>query len=570
MFNKLAIKLSFFLAIILSIILIIFSIFHIKSESSKLKTYILEKGSTYAQTGALIISQTLDNVIDNELFTLQEVTNFELVPIELPLDFINKYKTNKKYQAKYTVKYHYKTRFDSFLDNTILHIQDNFLNDSTIEYSVSSDKNGYIPVHNSRYNKLLTGDYHQDLKNNRTKRIFFDAVAQNLSKNTTHKILKQEYLRDTGEILWDISSPIYVKGYHWGSFRVGISITKAYSDIHMLQYKLFVLFFILLIISIFFIYQTTNYFLAPLQRLHLRIKRVGQGRLSVRQMNFPNDEIGSLAKAFDKMTQNLREHIAELEKTTAEREHIQGELNVAQSIQNNMLQSIFPPFPDQKDNFDIFALLKAAKEVGGDFYDFHLSKNNKTLFFCIGDVSGKGVPASLFMAVTLTLLKSASDRFSAPDKIVTVVNQALCKDNENQMFVTIFYGALNLETGKLSYCSAGHNPPYIINKTGKVTELPITNGMAAGIDPDFKYILKSIQLKLKDVLFTYTDGVTEAKNNKNSFYGEENLINQLAKYKGLSTEDIVNREYNNLVSFANNAPQADDITMMAIQFTKKL
>lgn len=256
----------------------------------------------------------------------------------------------------------------------------------------------------------------------------------------------------------------------------------------------------------------------------------------------------------------------------AEKERIGSELRIARAIQENMLPKTFPPYPE-RDDVDIFASLVPAKEVGGDLYDFHI--RDEKLFFCIGDVSGKGVPASLVMAVTRSLFRSVTAQENEPGKIVCMINEAISDMNDSGMFVTLFLGVLNLNTGLLRFCNAGHEDPLLIGKG--VGLLPTNNNIPLGVMPKWKYESQEARIYPKTTIFLYTDGLTEAENKNRAQFGKLRMtrIARQALLKAQNLGDtcdpktIIALETKALHLFVGNAEKSDDLTMMAIQLGAK-
>jgi len=276
------------------------------------------------------------------------------------------------------------------------------------------------------------------------------------------------------------------------------------------------------------------------------------------------DEVGELAQAFQRMETELENSIENLKKTTSTKERMESELNIGREIQMSMIPLIFPPFPDRKE-IVIYGTMEPAREVGGDFYDFFFIDED-WFCFCIGDVSGKGVPAALFMAVTKTLIKSrAADDYS-PASIITHINDELSRHNEAFMFVTIFIGILNTKTGKFLYTNAGHNPPYIKRKDGSIEQIDQLHGPVAGAISGLTYKEDKTSLSKKDILLLYTDGITEARNREKEFFSDKRLAEVLSSFEDISAEDIVNSTVSEVKRFEDGADQADDITALAIQF----
>lgn len=246
---------------------------------------------------------------------------------------------------------------------------------------------------------------------------------------------------------------------------------------------------------------------------------------------------------------------------------IERELNVAYQIQSSMVPRNFPAFPD-RDEFDIFAKMYPAKHVGGDFFDFFLI-DDYHLYFVIGDVSGKGVPAALFMAMSRTLIKAIALKGVPPDICLDDVNKILNLDNESSMFVTVFAGVLNTFTGEVKYCNAGHNPPYLIKKDGGVEELESTNSIALAITAEENlFSSKSIMLHPGDAIFLYTDGVTEATDSENILFSDDRLHNFLKTVSESSPTDIVNNVIEQVNAYSSDVMQADDITAMCFKLLK--
>jgi len=247
-----------------------------------------------------------------------------------------------------------------------------------------------------------------------------------------------------------------------------------------------------------------------------------------------------------------------------QKERMEDELNIGREIQMGMVPLVFPPFPDRNE-FSIFAALEPAREVGGDFYDFYFIDDDK-LCVCIGDVSGKGVPAALFMAMAKTLIKSRANDDRSTASILTHVNEELSLDNKNSMFVTIFAAILNLRTGELGYTNAGHNPPYIKRKDGTLQRLDERHGPVVGAKEGIVYNEGRIAMESGDMLYLYTDGVTEAMNAKDRLFSEERLTKKLASKSFREPKSSVTKMIDAVMAFAGDVEQADDITVLALAF----
>src|SRR5262245_39664120 len=246
-----------------------------------------------------------------------------------------------------------------------------------------------------------------------------------------------------------------------------------------------------------------------------------------------------------------------------EKERMEEALKLAHEIQMSMVPKLFPPFPDRSE-FDIFATLVPAKEVGGDLYDFFFLDNDH-LCFAVGDVSGKGVPASLFMAVTKTLFRSTASNGGIPGEILARLNAETCRDNESCMFVTLFCGILNIRTGQVDYSNGGHNPPYYLHERG-VSLLENFGGRALGLVMQSPYTSGRMVLGPGEALLLYTDGVTEAMNPSEKVYSDQRLAEFLGTNRGSAPREIIGDLIRDVRQFAREAPQSDDITVLALQY----
>ena len=274
------------------------------------------------------------------------------------------------------------------------------------------------------------------------------------------------------------------------------------------------------------------------------------------------DEIGLLRDSFDNMQQSLSRYIADLTETTAQKASMENELDVARKIQMSMLPLTWPAFPERKD-IDIYGGVTPAKAVGGDMYDFCLREGK--LYFCIGDVSGKGVPASLVMAVVTSLFRTISASEDSPGKLVSVINDSMSARNENMMFVTLFAGALDLETGELMYCNAGHNAPFVL-VDGVPRSLETDANVPVGIMPEWNYSQQSTVLPKGAALFLYTDGLTEATCADDSLFGEARALAALAGLKSTtSAQEIFAHMKDAVKEFVGDAEQSDDLTLLVIK-----
>ena len=239
------------------------------------------------------------------------------------------------------------------------------------------------------------------------------------------------------------------------------------------------------------------------------------------------------------------------------------ELEHAAMIQRSMLPSQFPPFPDRTD-FELHAAMVPAKEVGGDLFDFFLLDPER-LGFVLGDVSGKGVPAALFMAIARTLLRAAAHHQASPGACLTDMNQSLTEQNSSEMYVTLFYGILNTRTGVLEYSNAGHNPPYAFSSDGQLRLLDETGGPMLGVFEGFQYPTRSTNLGVGEGVLVFTDGVPEARNKKGDFYEGARLEEYLTAHASRPVDELVRGLHSEVERFGAGAPRADDITVLAVR-----
>ncbi len=298
-----------------------------------------------------------------------------------------------------------------------------------------------------------------------------------------------------------------------------------------------------------------------IQKVNDSLAQITGGNLNVVVNVRSNSEFASLSDDINMTVDTLKRYIAE----AAAR--IDKELEFARIIQMSVLPNIFPPFPGHKE-LDIFASMNAAKEVGGDFYDFYLVDENK-LAFIIADVSGKGIPAAMFMMTSKTLIKSLATEGNHIATTITLANNKLCENNEANMFITAFMGCLDLESGKLEYVSAGHNPPLVKHGDGSFQYLPKSKTIVLAAMEGYPYRAQEMQLEPGDMIYLYTDGVTEATDSNNELYGESRLKDALNAQDWYSMEKLCKGIKKDVDAFVGEAPQFDDITMLAIRWQPK-
>ena len=374
---------------------------------------------------------------------------------------------------------------------------------------------------------------------------------------------------------WDINADIFVldgiEYYRFGRFMdngwllsVQIPENEIFEEIEdrNIRFSAITVFLsiMMLCLAYFLISKLIN---NPIKKLTQDVAQIALGNLDVHVEISSKDELGLLARTFNKMTSDLKESIEAYTLEHTEKERIGAELSIAAGIQATMLPYIFPPFPDRTE-FDIFASMLPAKEVGGDFYDFFLIDENN-LAVVIADVSGKGVPAALLMAITKTIMKNSACTGKSPGKVFETVNNLLCENNNAGVFVTAFMGYYNTASGKFVYVNAGHSPPFI-KKAGKDYELLKTKPcLVLACIEDVDYYEEEIILEKGDTIFLYTDGVTEAMNPDRVLFSEQNLFNTLKKNRDCPPLDLLSAVKTEIDIFAEGAGQADDITMLALR-----
>ena len=322
-----------------------------------------------------------------------------------------------------------------------------------------------------------------------------------------------------------------------------------------------------LLIVFFSCRRSINESAKPLMRLAESTKEIAQGKFDTElpEIN-TNDELRLLRDSFDNMQGSLAMYVEELTETTAQKASMENELSVARNIQMSMLPQTWPAFPDRND-LDIYGSVIPAKAVGGDLYDFHIRDGK--LFFCIGDVSGKGIPASLVMAVISSLFRTLSGSEDNPDRILSSINYSTSARNESLMFVTFFVGVLDLSSGELTYSNAGHNAPVVITD-GVPRMLDVDPNVALGITADWEYSVQRMTLSPGSILFLYTDGLTEATRSGGELFGEERVLEHLSGHgAGTRSEGLVAHMIDAVAKFVGDSEQSDDLTMLVLKLLPK-
>lgn len=345
-----------------------------------------------------------------------------------------------------------------------------------------------------------------------------------------------------------------------GDYCIIASITKKealYSRIITMHVIIFIEIIVFTSLFIFIFLMIKKVVVKNIDKINNSLAKITNGDLNEIVNVRSNEEFSVLSDDINSTVDTLKRYIKEAD------ERIDKELEFARQIQHSALPSVFPPYPNRFD-FDIYAQMYTAKEVGGDFYDFYLLGKDK-LAFLIADVSGKGIPAAMFMMTAKTLIKSLVESGIEPSDAFTKANNKLCENNEAGMFVTAWLGILDLNTGLLKYVNAGHNPPLIKRNGGYFEYICSKPNFILAVMKNIKYKANEIQLSPEDEIFLYTDGVTEAANVSNELFGADRLLESLNEKDNLSVNQLCNKVKNDVDKFVGNALQFDDITILAVK-----
>ena len=321
---------------------------------------------------------------------------------------------------------------------------------------------------------------------------------------------------------------------------------------------LVLLFILTLVVLTYLLRRAIHRLLAPLTTFTQAVDEVARGNLQAKlPVIHTKDEMRRLHHSFSLMQRSLEKQMEELRQFNEAKGRIEGELKVAKDIQLSMLPK--PYQPDDRDALDIYGSLTPAREVGGDLYDFFILGDK--LYFCIGDVSGKGVPAALVMAKTLNQFRNVARYEDDLPQIISSINKTTCEGNDTCIFVTFFMGVLDLSTGLLRCCNAGHNKPFI-----KGEEMPVKPGLPLGVSNEAPYVVMEYTVPSDAMLFLYTDGLTEAKNGQSEMFGRERLMAHLKS--GADCKSQIEEMTQAVHEFVGDAPQSDDLTMLAIRYMR--
>ena len=318
--------------------------------------------------------------------------------------------------------------------------------------------------------------------------------------------------------------------------------------------------------------MTLGFVVSPLKRIQSAIREYRTTKesslvVSKLQSMSRNNEIGELSEDVIDLAQSIDRYIARIEKITEEKSRIDSELNLAKSIQASMLPQNFPPFPDRNE-VDIYALMEPAKMVGGDFYDFFFIDDDH-LALLIADVSGKGIPAALFMMICIVILKNSVRLSKSISKALANTNEAICSNNTNEMFVTVWMGILEISTGKLTAANAGHEYPAIRRKDGSYELIKDKHGFVVGGMRHINYEEYEIQMEPGDKIYVYSDGVPEANNKDKEMFGTARLLDALNSATESTPKEDISNVKSAIAEFVQEEEQFDDVTMLCFEYKGK-
>lgn len=339
---------------------------------------------------------------------------------------------------------------------------------------------------------------------------------------------------------------------------------EVFAGVRSLSLTVIILAVLSLLFMILVCYKSIRKITGPIEKFASAAVEIAGGDFNVDLPEIKsNDELKTLRDSFEFMQTSLNSYITELKATTAKKERIESELRIASFIQMGMIPKMFPAFPERED-LDLYATLVPAKEVGGDLYDFFIQ--DEKFYFIVGDVSGKGVPASLVMAVTCRLFRTIASHSDKPESIIASLNDSLSDKNESSMFCTAFLGILDLKTGILDFCNAGHNAPVVRTENGDAGFIEVKPNLPLGVLEGISYEGQSIALERGTMLYLYTDGVTEAENNAEVQYSDDSLVSCLSRISHCDAKTIVEQSYADVTRHVDGAEPSDDITILCFKF----
>ncbi len=466
---------------------------------------------------------------------------------------------------------------------------DLFLNSMSDYVNSASSQGGYISVINNEGkvifapedNGIFTvelSDNARDMRADENK-----ALADFINKALTEQTGLVS-VNVNGKEYYMTSSPINTVGWAVISFiekditeqpaqimmseydRINDDATQKFSEsMKKLNQAMLVIIAVLLVLGITAALFVAGRIVKPIEYMTKRIDELSGTDIAFEMNDFyrTGDEIEVLAQAFATLSKRTIHYIEQITRITAEKERIGAELELATRIQADMLPNIFPAFPEREE-FDIYATMTPAKEVGGDFYDFFLIDDNH-LGLVMADVSGKGVPAALFMMMSKILVNNFAMMGESPAKVLEQTNTQICKNNDEEMFVTVWFGVLDIETGKVTAANAGHEYPMIKKANGEFEILKDKHGFVVGGMEGMRYKEYEFTLEKGGTLFLYTDGVAEANNAKNEFFGKDRMLAALNAEPQADPKTLLENMKKSVDEFVGNAPQFDDLTMLGVK-----
>ena len=430
--------------------------------------------------------------------------------------------------------------------------------DGSVFHSYVLMRDGTFLTH-SEHRRILKGNFFDHVK---------DADDAGVASKVIGQMKKGERSKDeTDEVLLVNRAKTYlfyapIEGSDW---MLAVSVPTMALDLFGVIVGILMLLIIVfvLIVTFFACHIAIQRAVKPLMQLAGAADEVAGGHFDATLPAIKSrDEIHLLRDSFENMQHSLTAYIEELKSATASKASMESELKIAHDIQMSMLPKTYPAFPDRND-LDIYGFMMPAKAVGGDLYDFFI--RDEKLFFCIGDVSGKGVPASLLMTVTRFLFRNIASYTPEPDHIIQALNEALSRNNDTGIFVTLFLGALDLKTGLLSYSNAGHNPPLLLSG-GEVSIVPCDSNIPVGVVSGWEFTAQQLQLASGDTVFLYTDGLNEAEDNIHQQFGIDRMLT-VANASSHQPQPLIEAMIASVQQFIGNAEQSDDLTMLTVQYT---
>ena len=370
--------------------------------------------------------------------------------------------------------------------------------------------------------------------------------------NDTYETQKQIYIENGLEDQYEV-------------FRNG-AVVSFHKEMFHARNILILLLVLIVSLGMVYAFSVTRRITDPLNTITRRVASLGvrNRQFKMEDIYRTGDEIEVLAESFAKQSARTMLYIEQIKSVTAEKERIVAELNMASRIQASQLPRLFPPFPNRKE-FTLYASMTPAKEVGGDFYDFFMIDSDH-IAFVMADVSGKGVPAALMMMVARVLIKSSLQNGKSPEEVLESVNNQLCEDNEEDFFVTVWLGVLEISTGKGLAVNAGHEHPVLRRAGGNYELVVYRHSMPIATMGGIRFKQHEFQLNPGDSFFVYTDGVAEATNEENELFGTERMLDALNREPDAQPEQILANVMHDIKSFVNGAEQFDDITMLCFRY----